>query len=122
MDLITVITIFVLCSFMQCSNQTKYKKNKKCTSGTLQGILKTEHKHQLQLIISDTIIYKEMLLDCDWSVSVQLIPNRSAKICNKSAQICKMNAKIILGKCVLVSNGNIIIHMSNFWPGTVEKN
>jgi hypothetical protein len=82
MDLIIVITIFVLSTFMQCSNQTKYKKNKKCTYGTLQGILKTEHKHQLQLI-SDIIIYKEMFLDCDWSVSVQLIPDRSAKICSK---------------------------------------
>ena len=27
-----------------------------------------------------------MILDCDWSISVQLIPNRSAKICNKSAK------------------------------------
>ena len=25
------------------------------------------------------IIYTEMILDCDWSISVQLIPNRSAK-------------------------------------------
>ena len=29
------------------------------------------------------IIYIEMILNCDWSISVQLIPNRSAKICNK---------------------------------------
>ena len=27
-----------------------------------------------------------MILDCDWSISVQLIPNRSAKICNNSAK------------------------------------
>ena len=28
-----------------------------------------------------------MYLDCDWSISVQLIPNRSAKICNNGAKI-----------------------------------
>ena len=28
-----------------------------------------------------------MVLDCDWSISVQLIPDRSAKICNR-AKIC----------------------------------
>ena len=41
------------------------------------------------------IIYKEMILDCDWSVSVQVIPNRSAKIWNAaSAKICNNSAKI----------------------------
>ena len=39
------------------------------------------------------IIYTEMILDCDWSISVQLIPNRYAKICN-SAKICNKSAKI----------------------------
>ena len=29
-----------------------------------------------------------MILDCDWSISVQLILNRSAKICKKIAKIC----------------------------------
>ena len=33
---------------------------------------------------STLIIYKERYLDCDWSISVQLIPNRSAKICNSA--------------------------------------
>ena len=41
-----------------------------------------------------TIIHTEMTLDCDWSISVQLIPNRSAKICNKSAKCCNNSAKI----------------------------
>ena len=38
-----------------------------------------------------------MILECDWSISVQLIPNRSdksAKICNNSAKICNNSAKI----------------------------
>ncbi len=34
------------------------------------------------IIIYFIIIYKEMFLECHWSVSVQLIPNRNAKICN----------------------------------------
>ena len=34
-----------------------------------------------------------MILDCDWSISVQLIPNRSAKIGNISAKICNNSAK-----------------------------
>ena len=40
-----------------------------------------------------------MILDCDWSISVQLIPNRStkilksSKICNNSAKICNNSAK-----------------------------
>ena len=34
--------------------------------------------------ITTSIIYIEMILDCDWSMSVQLIPNRSAKIFNKN--------------------------------------
>ena len=38
------------------------------------------------VLITYIIIYTEMILDCDWSISVQLIPNRSAKICNKSAK------------------------------------
>ncbi len=29
-----------------------------------------------------------MFLDCDWSISVQFISNRSAKICNKCSRIC----------------------------------
>ena len=33
-----------------------------------------------------------MILDCDWSISVQFIPNRSAKLCN-SAKICNNSAK-----------------------------
>ena len=36
-----------------------------------------------------------MILDCDWSISVQLIPNRSAKICNNSAKICNNSAKTV---------------------------
>ena len=39
-------------------------------------------------LISDLIIYKERYLECDWSISVQLIRNRSAKIGNNSARIC----------------------------------
>lgn len=31
-------------------------------------------------VISFIIIYKEMFLDCDWSISVELIPNRSGKL------------------------------------------
>ncbi len=31
------------------------------------------------------IIYMKVLLNCDWLVSVQLIPNSSAGICNHSA-------------------------------------
>ena len=27
-------------------------------------------------------IYKEMFINCDWSILAQLIPNKSAKICN----------------------------------------
>ena len=34
-----------------------------------------------------------MILDCDWSISVQLIPNSSAKICNKSAKFSNNSAK-----------------------------
>ena len=30
-----------------------------------------------------------MILDCDWSIFVQLIPNRSAKFCNKNLRINK---------------------------------
>ena len=41
------------------------------------------------------IIYKiETILDCDWSISVRLIPNSMEKICNKSANICNDSAKI----------------------------
>ena len=42
-----------------------------------------------------------MILDCDWSISAQLIPNKSAKICNstkicnKSAKICNKSAKSV---------------------------
>jgi hypothetical protein len=32
---------------------------------------------------TSVIIYIKILLDCDWLISVQLITNRSAKICNK---------------------------------------
>ena len=31
-----------------------------------------------------------MFLDCNWSISVQLIPNKRAKICNKSAKIMQL--------------------------------
>ena len=41
------------------------------------------------------IMYTEMILDCDWSISVQLIENRSPKICNKSAKICNNSTKIV---------------------------
>ena len=34
------------------------------------------------------MIYKKMFLHCDWSISVQLISNRSAKDCYNSAKIC----------------------------------
>ena len=42
--------------------------------------------------ITCVIIYTETILDCDWSISVQLIPSRSARICN-SAKICNKSAK-----------------------------
>ena len=56
-----------------------------------------------------------MVLDRDWSVSVQLIPNRcakicnSAKFCNKSAKICNKSAKICnksLKFCIGLDNRN----------------
>jgi hypothetical protein len=47
------------------------------------------------------IIYIKILLDCDWLISVQLIPNssaifcsHSAIVCNHSAIFCNHNAKI----------------------------
>ena len=52
-----------------------------------------------------------MILDCDWSISVQLIPNRSAeicnsaKICNKSAKICNNSAKFF-NKPICLANIN----------------
>ena len=30
----------------------------------------------------------EQYFNCDWSISLLLIPNRSAKICNNSAKFC----------------------------------
>ena len=46
-----------------------------------------------------------MVLDCDWSISVQLIPNRSAKICNNSAKICNNSAKFCN------NSANSVIHL-----------
>ena len=42
--------------------------------------------------ITDLIVYIKVLLDCDWLISVQLIPNSSAKICNHSAIFCNHSA------------------------------
>jgi hypothetical protein len=55
-------------------------------------------KCMLLQAISHIIIYKKILLDCDWLVSVHLIPNSSAKICNNSAKICKKLNYLIGGK------------------------
>jgi hypothetical protein len=38
------------------------------------------------------IIYIKILLDCDWLISVQLIPNSSAIFCNHSAIFCNHSA------------------------------
>ena len=45
-----------------------------------------------------------MILDCDWSISVQLIPNRGAKICCKSAKTCN-SAKICNKREKIVTSG-----------------
>ena len=45
-------------------------------------------------IVNTLIIYKEMFLDCDRSISVQLFLNRNAKICNNNAKVCTNSAKI----------------------------
>ena len=39
----------------------------------------------------------------DWSTSVQLIPNRSAKTCN-SAKICNNRAKICNNRAIICNN------------------
>jgi hypothetical protein len=38
------------------------------------------------------ISYIKVLLICDWLISMQLIPNSSAKICNHSAIFCNYSA------------------------------
>ena len=58
-------------------------------------------------VFSALIIYIEMILECDWSISVQLIPNssdKSAKICNKSAKICNKSAKICNNSAKICNN------------------
>jgi hypothetical protein len=39
-------------------------------------------------MVTCVISYIKVLLVCDWLISVQLIPNSSAKICNHSAIFC----------------------------------
>jgi hypothetical protein len=46
------------------------------------------------LTLSTVIIYIKILLDCDWLISVQLIPNSSAIFCNHSAIFRNHSAKI----------------------------
>ena len=43
-------------------------------------------------LITSLIIYIKILLDCDWLISVQLIPNSSAIFCNQSAIFCNHSA------------------------------
>ena len=59
--------------------------------------------YDLQVILM-LIIYSEMILDCDWSISVELIPNRSAKVCSKSAKICNNSAKICNNSAKICNN------------------
>jgi hypothetical protein len=40
--------------------------------------------------VNNLIIYIKMLFECDWLISVQLIPNSSVKICNHSAISCHL--------------------------------
>ena len=42
--------------------------------------------------ISELIIYIKILLDRDWLISVQLIPNSSAIFCNHSTIFCNHSA------------------------------
>jgi hypothetical protein len=42
--------------------------------------------------VTVVIIYIKILLDCDWLISVQLIPNSSAIFCNHSAIFCNHSA------------------------------
>ena len=50
-----------------------------------------------------------MFLDCDWSISAQLIPNRSAKICNKTIPVAFQGWNTFVGFLV-VPNGNGFFH------------
>ena len=43
----------------------------------------------------ELIMYRERYLDCNWSISVRLIPKRRAKICSNGAKICKNRAKSV---------------------------
>ena len=57
-----------------------------------------------------------MILECDWSISVQLIPNRSdksAKICNNSAKICNNSAKICNNSAKICNNVTVQNFVTN---------
>ena len=60
---------------------------------TLAVDMKLYRLHENDLL-QMVIIYKEMFLDCDWSISVQLISDRSAKICDNNAKMCNKSAKL----------------------------
>ena len=47
---------------------------------------RTSYYFHAKFVFSGVIMCTEMILDCDWSVSVQLFPNRSANICNSTVQ------------------------------------
>ena len=51
-----------------------------------------EHPYSVIYSITIIIIYIKILLDCDWLISVQLIPNSSAISCNHSAIFCNHSA------------------------------
>ena len=54
----------------------------------IKDLLATEH---IAVSISVLLIYIEIILECDWSISEELIPNKSAKICNKSTKCVTRN-------------------------------
>ena len=68
-----------------------------------------------------------MILDCDWSISMHLIPNRSAKncnsakICNNSAKICNNSAKICNNSAKICNNSAKICNNSAKSVKTVQN-
>jgi hypothetical protein len=62
--------------------------------GTALGLAIDNANFDPALLLSVLLIYINILLNCDWLISVQLIPNSSAIFCNHSAIFCNHSAKI----------------------------
>ena len=71
----------------------------------------------LYIVISNTllIIYTEMILDCDWSISVQFIPNRSEKsVTRVQKSVTRVQKSVTRVQKSVTTVQNVVTTVQNF--------